>query len=337
MSIARSQPATIERALQAMRSRYNEMSESQRLLADFILEKPYQIAFASAAKVGGQLGISSATVVRFAAFLGLTGYADLQKLARQALTRQVSEVTEFKSRSNVLTGASILHKNLRADIESIERTGEMLSETTFDKAVRMLAKARTIYVAGFRSNHGFAHQLAFNLNLIGRRAVPLSLGVGDLPEQLLHMRAGDACVVITFKRYTAQIREVVEHAHACAVSIVAITNAEPSFIADSADVLLPVAVKFPSVLESRVAALSVINALMTGVALMQTKVTAESLRRHEVLWGRLATYLGESARHAAISPVAAFDALNNRNGIAGRGRQPKRLNRRHGVNLTPAD
>jgi DNA-binding MurR/RpiR family transcriptional regulator len=335
MSISRSQPATIERALQAMRSRYGEMSESQRLLADFILEKPYQIAFASAANVGGQLGISSATVVRFAAFLGLSGYADLQKLARQALTRQVSEVTQFKSRSSVLTGGSVLHRNLRADIESIERTGELITEGAFERAVRLLAKARTIHVGGFRSNYGLAHQFVFNLNLIGRRAVALRPGVGDLPEQLLHIRAGDACVVITFKRYTAQIRPLIEHARTSGVPVLAITNPDPSFVGESADVVLPVSVKYPSVLESRVAAQSVLNSLMTGVALLQPKTTAESLRRHEALWASLGTYLGESARPGAVSPVAAFDALNGRRGAREGGR--KRASRRPAVNETAAD
>src|SRR5438128_9299333 len=92
MSISRPQPESIERALQTMRARYREMSGSQRRLADYMLEKPYQIAFASAAKVGGDLGISSATVVRFAEFLGLSGYADLQELARKGVAREASEV-----------------------------------------------------------------------------------------------------------------------------------------------------------------------------------------------------------------------------------------------------
>ena len=137
MGIALTTPKTIERALATMRARYKQMSGSQRRLADFMLEKPYQIAFASAAKVGGQLGVSSATVVRFAGFIGLDGYAHLQQLAQKALHREISEVTQFKRKSTVLTGESILHKSLRADIESIERTGAFHQ---FDR--RLFADAR---------------------------------------------------------------------------------------------------------------------------------------------------------------------------------------------------
>lgn len=319
MSIAQTGPKTIERALATMRARYKEMSGSQRRLADFMLEKPYQIAFASAAKVGGDLGVSSATVVRFAEFLGLEGYADLQALAQRALHREISEVTEFKRKSSVLTGESILHKSLRADIESIERTGELVTEATFDKAVQLIAKARSIHIAGFRSTYGLAHQFAFNLNLIGRRALVLAPGVGDLPEQLLQMRAGDVCIAISFKRYTAQIREVIEYAHEAGVRIIAITDSELSPIGDLADISLPVAVKFPSFLESRAASLSVINSLMTGVALLLRRATSESLSRHEALWARYETYAEESAIRSASSHMGAFEALESRNGTSAAG------------------
>ena len=319
MSIAQTGPKTIERALATMRARYKEMSGSQRRLADFMLEKPYQIAFASAAKVGGELGVSSATVVRFAEFLGLEGYADLQALAQKALHREISEVTEFKRKSSVLTGESILHKSLRADIESIERTGELVTEATFDKAVQLIAKARVIQIAGFRSTYGLAHQFAFNLNLIGRRALVLAPGVGDLPEQLLQMRAGDVCIAISFKRYTAQIREVIEYAHEAGVRIIAITDSELSPIGELADISLPVAVKFPSFLESRAASLSVINSLMTGVALLLRRATSESLSRHEALWARYETYAEESAIRNASSHMGAFEALESRNGTSAAG------------------
>lgn len=314
MNLSRAQPQSIERALQTMRARYKDMSESQRRLADYMLDKPYQIAFASAAKVGGDLGISSATVVRFAEFLGLGGYADLQELARKAVAREVSEVVQFKTRSSVLNGASVLHKSLRADIESIERTGDLITELAFDKAVRLLAKARMIHVAGFRSNYGLAHQFAFNLDLVGRHARVLSPGIGDLPEQLLQMRAGDVCLAITFLRYSAQIREVLEHARTVGTPIIEITNSELSSIAEYADILLPVAVKYPSIQESRVAALSVINSLMTGIALLHPKATAESMRRHEAMWAKMNTYLAEPR-----SPkVAVREAAQ----AAPRGRRP---------------
>src|SRR5207244_86417 len=136
-----------------------------------------------------------------------------------------------------------------------------------------------------------AHQFAFNLDLIGRHARVLSLGVGDLPEQLLQMRAGDACLAITFLRYSAQIREVLEHARMIGTPIIGITNSELLYVAEYADILLPVAVKYPSIQESRVAALSVINSLTTGIALLHPKATAESMRRHEAMWAKMNTYL----------------------------------------------
>jgi DNA-binding MurR/RpiR family transcriptional regulator len=100
-------------------------------------------------------------------------------------------------------------------------------------------------------------------------------------------------VVISFRRYSAQIRNVIEHAKGADVPVVALSNSEVSFIAEGADVLLPVAVKYPSILESRVAALSVMTSLMTGIALVQPKATAESMSRHEAMWARMGTYVDD--------------------------------------------
>ena len=323
MSVAEAGHVTIERALATIRLRYKQMSGSQRRLADFILEKPYQIAFASAAKVGGELGVSSATVVRFAEFLGLDGYSDLQELARDALHREISEVSQFKRTTKILTGKSILHKSLRADIESIERTGELIAEAAFDRAVGLIARSRVVHIAGFRSTYGLAHQFAFNLNLLGCHAQLVAPNVGDLPEQLMQMRRDDVCIAISFKRYTAQIRDVVNHARGVGVPVIAITDSERSPIGEGADVVLPVAVKFPSFLESRAASLSVISSLMTAVALQMRKATAQSLRRHEELWVRHRTYLGETAAGPANAHMRAFEALDRR-GAGARPLAPQR-------------
>lgn len=337
MSVSRKPPTTIEGALEAMHARYVEMSASQRLLADFILQRPHRVAFASAAQIGTELGISPATVVRFGEFIGLRGYADLQRLAREGLNRQVSEVANFEVKTTALNGESLLQRNFRAEIQAIEHTAELLNEATFAKAVRLIAKARTIYIAGFRSNYGLSHHFAFNLALIGRRAVVLAPGVGDLPEQLLNMLPGDVCIVLTYKRYTSQIRDVVDHARATGVPVVTLTNPGASLLASGSDVLLPVAVKSPSILESRVAALSVLNALITALALGSRKATSESLKRHEVLWARLGTYLeegtgGAEGRTGRAHDVRRRQAETARPGATGGGapRQDKRRGRTGG-------
>jgi DNA-binding MurR/RpiR family transcriptional regulator len=316
-----------------MRERYREMSGSQRRLADYILEKPYQIAFASAAKIGEELGISSATVVRFADFLGLGGFTDLQEVARDALHRELSEVTHLKRAASVLNGESILHRSLRADIESIQRSGQLITEEAFDRAVHLITEASTVYIAGFRSTFGLAHMLGFNLNLIGRRAVVMAPNVGDLPEQLLPMKAGDVCIAISFKRYTAQVADVMDYAREKGVSVIALTDSELSPMGDKADVSLPVAVKFPSFLESRAASLSVISALLSAVAFLLRDETAASLERHEDLWARYGTYLDESSPRSVGTHVGAFVARESHHQQAGarqRARGSKPVRRRGG-------
>src|SRR5262249_15442726 len=128
-----------------------------------------------------------------------------------------------------------------------------------------------------------------------------------------------------------------EHARASGVSIVAITNPESSFVARFADAVLPVAVKFPSVLESRVAAMSVINALVTAVALVDKKATAESFKRHEAIWARLGTYLDDAAGYPVIRSGSAFEEIAERKSTRRTAAQRQRMGRRRESNQRAAD
>lgn len=299
----------LQPVLALMRSRYREMSPAQRALADYVLEQPYQAAFASASQIGRTVGLSSATVVRFAESLGLTGYVHLQRLAREGMSREMDTVTQMKRASRLAKGESLLDKALRADIANLERTREQVSEQTFQRAVRLLVGGRTIHIAGFRSTYSVAHLLAFNLEMIGRRTRLLIPGFGDLPEQLLAMTKGDVCVVIGFRRYTRQTMDVLRAAREAGVPSIAITDSDLSPLGEIADLSLPVSVRFPAFFESRVGALSLTNALAMGVAMETRRTALESLRRREKAWDAHGTYLSEGMDGEHRSRLRAFEAM----------------------------
>ena len=305
-------PHELRPVLALMRSQYRVMSPAYRELADHVLEYSYQAAFASASNLGRAVGLSSATVVRFAESLGLTGYTHLQRLARESMHREVNTVSQMKSLSRLSKGESVLDKTLRADIENLGRTRELVSEQTFQRVVRLLAEAQTIQIAGFRSTYSVAHLLAFNLAMIGRRTSLLMPGVGDLPEQLLRMRSDDVCIVISFRRYSRQTMDVLHAARECGAKSIAITDSDRSPLNDVADISLPVSVRFPAYFESRVGAISLTNALAMGVALATRRTTLESLRRCEQAWKDNGTYLREGVNGEHKSRLRAFEFMKGR-------------------------
>ncbi|MBI2160943.1 MAG: MurR/RpiR family transcriptional regulator [Candidatus Rokubacteria bacterium] len=287
------------------------MSPAYRRLADYFVERPYELAFLSAADLGRSLRLSAATVVRFAESLGLRGYSDLRAILRAGLRHEFSTVVRLERTSRASGGESLLRRSLGADIANLERTGELVADPAFQRAVDILSKARVVHFVGLRSTLGLAHVFSFYLDMIGRPTRVIVPGVGDLVEQLLGVRPEDAGVAISFRRYTRQTVEVFREVERAGASTVAITDSELSPLAEFADVCLCVGVRFPSFFESFVGALGLINGLLTGIALARPRETREALRRREAAWAQANTYLDGAFPGGFRTRVEAFEAIRS--------------------------
>lgn len=272
---------TMASVLERIRHSYRDMTPTNRVLAEYVLEHHQELAFASAARVASQASLSPATVVRFAESLGLSGYAELQALAREALRQEVDTVSQLKRASERSDPRSVLALALRADITNLEQTLDRVSEKTFAQALDILARAPCIHLVGLRSTFGLVRHFESYLDWIGRKAQALRPGIGDLPEQIMRIQPGDACIGFSFRRYTRETVEIFKAARNAGALTIAMTDSDLSPLADHADVTIVVPVQFPAFFESRVAALSIMNALVFGIALANRQQTLEALRRHE--------------------------------------------------------
>jgi DNA-binding MurR/RpiR family transcriptional regulator len=302
-------PQDFRSALARIRADYRGMTPSYRGLAEYVLAHPYELVFMSAARLGTLAGSSGATVVRFSESIGLTGYAHLQRLAREAVHRHADTLSKLEYTEQLGQAGTIPDSIMRADSANLERTRSGISDANFQGAVELLSKARGIHVIGLRSNYGLANLLAFNLNMIGRRVDCLIPGVGDLPEQLIRVGKGSVIVAISFRRYTRCTVDLVQQLQARRLPIIAITDSELSPLTEMATVVLTVAVTLPSILESQTAAMSVCNALVTAVALANRRLTAKALREREEAWAKSDTYLSDTYASGFRSRLDALAAM----------------------------
>ncbi|MGE0716393.1 MAG: MurR/RpiR family transcriptional regulator [Alphaproteobacteria bacterium] len=310
-------------ALARIREGYKEMTPTNRAVADYVLEHHKEMAFASVVRVGERVGVSPATVVRFADSLGLSGFTELQALARDDLQRNVDTVSQLRRTDSRQSAQTVLASALRADIANLERTLEHLPEEAFTRAVDLLARAGTVHLVGLRSTFGLVRHFEFYLDWIGRKANVLQPGIGDLPEQLMRVKPGDACIGLSFRRYTRDTLEIFKAARDAGAATIAVTDSDLSPLAELADVTLAVPVAFPAFFESRVAVLSVVNALVFGVAVAHRRQTIAALRAHEQAWSAHATYANESYRNRFNADVEAFAAASGPD-MAGGDAAPRR-------------
>jgi len=314
----------MDAVLARIKETYRAMTPTFRAVAQYVLDHHHELAFASVAKIGELTRISPATVVRFADHLGLSGYTELQTLARQALRQEMNTVSQLRRTARQSDPHSLLALALRSDISNLERTLDMVADETFIRALEVLASARTIHLIGLRSTFGLVRHFEFYLGWIGRNANVLRPGIGDLPEQILKVGPRDACLALSFRRYTRDTLEILRAVRKTGAKTVALTDSDLAPIAEESDVALSISVRFPAFFESRVAVLSVMNALVFGIALADRKGTLAALRRHEEAWSVNNTYVDENFRPHLSAEIRAFAATDPRAMLMLRGKARQR-------------
>jgi DNA-binding MurR/RpiR family transcriptional regulator len=246
---------------------FGDLSGAQRALAEFILHNYEQAAFLTAARLGALVGVSESTVVRFAYTLGYQGWPELQGVLQEMVRSRLSTADRLRLSVAPVAGESesVPREILTTDLENLRRTLQELKDDDFDAAVDAVIASRDIYVLGSRSAHSLALFLAFYLQMIGKRVRVVPQGVSSIFEELATVRPEDLVIGISFPRYTRLTIQGFEFARARGARMLALTDSILSPLALLADITLTAQSNLGSFIESFVAPLSVINALLTAV------------------------------------------------------------------------
>ena len=271
---------------------YQKLTPSQQKIANYLYNNISDAFLLNSFQIAKKANVSEATVTRFVNSLGFSGFSEFKReMAQQALkdfstTRRLTEsVDSLESRSNVLSGI------LQGDIENIGTLMSKISNKLFEDAVDILCSARSIYVLGLRSSYALAFYIAFDLRFFLNRVMLIKPGIGDIPEQVIGAGEGDALVVISFRRYTRDSFTIAQRIKNKGVSLIAITNSELSPIAELADVSLIASTKIPTYIESYTAPMSLINALITAIALKKKEEALPALDKLEITFDEFQTYI----------------------------------------------
>lgn len=277
--------------MRTIRMRLPHLSKGQKLIAGYILEHYDKAAFMTAGKLGASIGVSESTVVRFANELGFSGYPKLQKSLQQLIRNKLTTVQRIELSNDYMTQENALKGVLKADMENIKATLENINYQTFEDIVNSLFKARKIYIIGLRDSSALSEFLAFYLNLILDNVKVVAYGVSDIFEQMLNVDEQDIVIGIGFPRYTTRTIEALSFAKSKNANIVVITDSLLSPLASKADYTLIAQSNMTSFVDSLVAPLSVINALIIAVGLREKEKISTKFSTLESIWKEYKVYL----------------------------------------------
>lgn len=276
--------------MRAIQVKFPRLSKGQKLIAEYILKHYDKAAFMTAAKLGVSVGVSESTVVRFANELGFSGYPKLQKSLQELIKNKLTTVQRIELSNDFITQENALKGVLKADMENIRATLEKINHKTFDDVVNSLFKAKKIYIIGLRSSSALAEFLAFYLNLILDNVKVVAYGVSDIFEQMINVSEHDVVIGIGFPRYAARTIEALAFAKSRNADVVAITDSLLSPLAAKADSTLIAQSNMASFVDSLVAPLSVINALIIAVGLREKEKISSTFTALEEIWEEYEVY-----------------------------------------------
>ena len=266
-------------------------SKGQKLIARYTVEHYDKAAFMTAAKLGQAVGVSESTVVRFASELGFDGYPQFQSALQELIRNRLTNVQRLEITGEQIGGGDILERVLTADIDKIRRTLEEASRHDFAEAVEAILGARNIYILGIRSALSLATFLNYYFNHIFENVKLISASsTSDVFEQLIKIKSEDVFIGLSFPRYSQRTIVAVKFAKEQGAKTIAITDSSVSPLAESADHCLFARSDMWSFVDSLVAPLSLVNALIVAVGMRRKEAVSSSYEALERIWDHYDVY-----------------------------------------------
>ncbi|MFP3152839.1 MurR/RpiR family transcriptional regulator [Lachnospiraceae bacterium ZAX-1] len=265
--------------------KYSGLSKGQKLLATYITDNYDKAVFLTAAKLGKTVGISESTVVRFAMNLGYQGYPEFQKALEELVRNKLNSIQRMEVAYGRISQSKILETVLLADIEKIKCTLDEVDEHAFELAVNTILNAKHIYIIGIRSCAPLASFLAFYLNLMFEGVKLLHTNSSsELFEQMVRINGEDVIIGISFPRYSMRTLKAMEFANNRSAKVISLTDSVHSPMNLYSSCNLIAKSDMASIVDSLVAPLSVINALIVALCMKKQGEVAQTLDMLENLW-----------------------------------------------------
>lgn len=264
---------------------FKSFSKGQKRLAEYVLNNYDKAVFLSAAKLGETVGVSESTVFRFAVSLGYEGYPQFHRALEEVVKNKLNTVQKLELTNDRIHQKDVLKTVLQSDAEKIRTTMESIDPEAFEQAVDMILNAQTIYIIGVRSSAPLASMLAFHLNVVFPRVKLIETNsMGEMFEKIIHIDDKDVMVAISFPRYSLSTLRALEYAKKKNTTIITITDSYKSPLTQFSGCNLVANCDLVSVVDSLVAPMSVINALIVAIFLKRQQTVLTTLSSLEDIW-----------------------------------------------------
>ena len=265
-------------------------SKGQRLIAKYILEYYDKAAFMTANKLGKTVGVSESTVVRFAVELGYDGYPKMQKALQEMVLNRLTAVQRIGVTNDRIGDQDVVSMVLQSDIEKLRQTGETVSRDDFRNAVNAILRAKRVYIMGVRSAAPLANFLGYYLNYMFNNVHIITNSGTEMFEKIVGITSEDVVIAISFPRYSSSTLRGAQYCRSTGATVIGLTDTRLSPLGQNADHVLVAKSDMVSLVDSLVAPLSVINAIIVALAAKRERELTTTFNALEHIWDQYNVY-----------------------------------------------
>lgn len=266
-------------------------SKGQKRIARYITEDYDKAAFMTANRLGKTVGVSESTVVRFAVDLGFDGYPEMQKAMQEMVLNRLTAVQRIEVASNRIGDQDVVSMVLHSDMEKLRQTGEVLSREEFSAAVNAILKAKRVYILGVRSTAPLANFLGYYLNYMFNNVHVVSgFGTVEMFEKIVGITSEDVLIAFSFPRYSSSTTKGAKYCRSTGATVIGITDSRLSPLGVNSDHVLIAKSDMVSLVDSLVAPLSIVNALIVAIAAKRENEMSQTFANLERIWDEYDVY-----------------------------------------------
>lgn len=266
-------------------------SKGQKRIAQYLTESYEKAAFMTANRLAQNVGVSESTVVRFATELGFDGYPSMQKAMQEMVVNRLTSVQRIEVAHDRIGDQDVLSMVLHSDMEKLRKTGETVDRVEFQSVVDTLLNARRIYILGVRSVAPLANFLGYYLNyMFDNVQIVTASGSSAMFEKIVGIGKEDAVVAFSFPRYSTSTAKGAQYCRSTGATVIGITDSRLSPLGQNCDHVLVTKSDMVSLVDSLVAPMSVINALIVALASKRQQALSETFDKLERIWEEYNVY-----------------------------------------------
>lgn len=297
MSRPKIQPEMVDVFIK-LRLAFEQLSKSQKKIASYILRNYEKAPDMAAVEIAKSVGVSEATVVRFATALGFDGYPSFRKKLQEDVHSKLTTLERIDisvdDDKKHYSGNKYIRKVLKKDIKSIYESMDTIQSPSFEESVKCIVNAKKVFILGFRTSGVLAEYLGHYLNIILDDVRVISHGSIDFYEQLIKPEKDDVVIAISFPRYAHSMIEAIQFLKKRGIKIIAVTDNENAPVYAYADHVLLAKSDVYSFVDSLVAPMSLLNAMIIAAGAQNLEKTKKSFQELEKIWHESDVYVGNN-------------------------------------------